>query len=243
MSTFTDKEIDDYLMGRLSAERARALEQRAAADHDLQKRINMEQLIKLGAERFGRERFKNRVKILVERRKQKRRWLYVVVALIILVLGAYYYTMQKGASGDTVIQPDVIYAQYFEAPQLISPSRSGDSETDLASQKLVMRQAYAERQWGEIISLRLNNGWKQDAEMALIRMIALLETGEPRQALNISKEVTVKDIRFSDHIEWYAALAELKLGNLESVKDLLNDIISNDDHDHYDEAVSLLDKL
>lgn len=236
--TFSDQDITDYVLGRLPADKLEAFDQQMRSDENFKKRIHMEQLIYNGIQEFGKDQFKQRVRMVVRQRDlaRRRRWLYLVIGLVTLALASWFFFKSTPAPA-LPATPNVIYAQAYEKPALLSGTRSQGSSQDLEQ----LRTAYAASNYEEIIA-RTNNPmtWKDLPEVALMRMIALMETQKFEEAAKISTTITTSDMRFDDHIQWYSALSHLRSDRDEEAYNMMHSIVQDHTHDHYEDALNIL---
>lgn len=237
--TYSDDTIRDYVLGRMDARTAEQLEEDTGQDATLRKRIQMEHYIQKGVEHHVMTRYKAHVGDLVRRRRIRKR-IYLLLAVVLMLLAGLFYFLSDSRQDIVPIDTAPLYAQYYEPPSLLSPSRNKES-LDVTSEA---RTAYAGRGWEHLESLtREADLWRGNAELALMRMIALMETEDYQSAIVVAERVEDDNPYYIDHIQWYAALARLKLGETKAAIHDLQQMSGHEDHDHREAARSLLEAL
>jgi len=231
--------IYKYLHHEMTAQERLVFEDRMKNDPQLKKHFDMENTIIKGIEAFGSQRFKERVGNEIHnyhQSKKGRNWLYIVAMLVLLVAISGYLYLQS--EPQTQPEPTKIYATHFQAPNLATAQRSNEL-TDLESR---VKAFYNEKDYSQIITtLRETN--PGSAELSLILGIAYLENGDANQSIQSMSEITEADVYYYDHKEWYTALAQVKLGQLDQAKTAFAKIAQDANHDHQKDAQMILEEF
>lgn len=244
-----EKNIDDFLLDRLSNEEKNAFEASLKEDLDLSEEVKIQQEIIGGLAVVGRDQFKERLRRIqanvraegeaTESKEAASTWnwkLWLSLLALGLLLALLWFTRTKAEA------PTVIYADVFEVYD-ISISQRDPSERDLMKD---LDTHYKNRDYDRFIN-RLNGQeglYPHHPELFLSLGISYLETNQLVAADEVLLELENSEYNaYKDHAKWYRALAALKANDIEKTKLLLEDLVQDLEADHHEEAKALTRRL
>jgi len=216
-----DKEtlIEKYLENSLSAEELAQFQEWMDTDDAFREAFEFQLSLKAAITLEERKGIKQILETTRKRRQQRWVW-FSAAASILVALGLFLIFSLSGPS------PDKLYLAYYEPhPNVVAPSVRGNNDTTLTAQAYL---AYDNSDFTTAAAiferLYLETG---SASEAFYWGISLMESGDQEGALEAFGHIHSTD-EFGTYKLWYAALANLKLGNTSESEALLQDFVSYD---------------
>jgi len=240
--------IDDYILGLLNEEELNLFEEKLKTDEKFVAQLNMRKGIINGIEAFGRQNLKEELKNIhqevisqkVEKPAKERRLIpYIAVAATISILVIALFWLLNFDSNPS---HNDLYSQYFAPYTLSIAQRSDNKEVDIK-----ISQLYNDKKYKEVIPLlktKLQPLAPKPSSLLLATGIAHLEIGQAKDALKYFNQITAnEDFNFENEVQWYSALAYLKLGDIKLCKKQLQSLVNDPKADHHQTAKELIEKL
>jgi hypothetical protein len=228
----TTRIIEQYLEGTLTAEERKTAEERAASDNEFNELIMLHQEVnesirdkdfhsfRLLLEELSNE---NPGKAVSSRTKGFRFYSLRIAAAIILILAAgitirYAFFNQVNA--------EQLFLKYYESYDADAISRSGISDEQNLNQAMI---SYEQKDF-EIAIVLLDKILAENRDHYMARFykgLVLLETDSPAEAIESFKAIPYMwDSAYSEHRDWYLAMALLRNNNVAEADSILRKIIS-----------------
>ena len=219
--------IGKKLDGDLTAEEARAFDQRYAQDPAFADEYQLQQQLVDTFRAHHPRRLKKEVKALYEEVKAEHRvrtrrrglaWA-AAVALLMVAAAAFFYLRPPSAAA--------LYAEYYHPYRArVTPRGEASSSTEQAEQAT---DRYSQRQFGAAIPLLKvlsQDGGAQADRWRLILGNAYLQSDSVAQAIEQFEHLTATTPHpeYYQHAQWYAALGYLRRGNVPAATQLLQAI-------------------
>ena len=235
--------IDEYLLGRLTEEEARKVEQALRENPDLAAAANLEAEVLKGATLHGQNQLRQRLRVIQANFEDKAEkatpsinyYLAIAAGIAALVLFAY---LLLGRGPNT----EKIFAEYYNPYPISFTERGEKAEEDL----LVLSQLYEEEKYAEAIPVleKLLESRDEDGQLKLALGIAYLETGQLETAQNIFQNIRAEGILlYKDLAVWYLALTLIKADEVDRAKQWLQVLADDPEADKNVEAQKLLLEL
>lgn len=239
----TDEEIIAYLSGELAPSEQEAFEQRLQADPALAQAMKRHQAFEQQLREFGAYQKKaEEVRRLNEQFSSpstiKPFHLLVLVAIIVGLIAGFLYLSQNQQ-----YCPEELYTEFFEprsAPELAGQAQDAEQSLRLGHSRFNQQMIpQAIRLYEEAIaSSTLSPELQMEAYFYLGQ--SLMIQGKFDDALqHLSK---IEQGPYQQLAQWYRALAQLALGQIEPSKPLFEEIALAAAHDRQAQAKSILDK-
>lgn len=144
-------------------------------------------------------------------------WVPVAASLALLVVAAWWLMNQSSG-------PEELFAQYFEVyPNVEAPIYRDSSAADSLSAKDLAFRRYAEDDFAGAIEIFESIGEPDEGTLFYLGM-SYLAKGEAAKAAQIWEPLTREAQDYRTQVQWYLALAWLKLEELEKSKALLEEL-------------------
>ena len=223
-----DERIEAYVMGQMNKTDRDAFEIEIQSDSALADAVELHRLLLMGLGDKDRNLFREQVSQVIKtqqrdqaqvKRMEPRRILWFVAAVAIALIGFFAWFVIEPK-----VQPDKLYAEYFEPYPVYQVSRSEDHEPQFQeAMELYGLERYAEA--GDILR---NLELSQDQQQQSVRFylaITMLHENKLEEAQTILKEMIGRsDSKFSEQATWYLALAHLKTNEKSAAIQLLGEL-------------------
>ncbi len=242
-----DQKIDDFIMGLLSKENQQKLEDQMDKDASFAEEVKLQQDVIEGIKIYSRKDFKSKLDVIEKEfvgkkpAKHKRRSLFpilVAAASILVLVFALYWVYDQGSQQTN----QELYAAYFEPYDI-----SNDQRTTSDEEIVKIKSLYKSGEYSEVLPLlerQITSPVNTPTYLLLAAGISHLELNQPSKALMYFNQISEKkDFNFEDKVQWYTALAYLKLEDPIASKKLLKDLANDPKADHYEDAKKLLKKI
>ena len=135
------------------------------------------------------------------------------------------------------------YAEYFKPYPIENIERGAEDikEGELYKEALAL---YSRKEYSDAFD-KFNRMENKSSKVDLYKAICLLEMRKPIASEKLLSEMSEEelDITMRYEVEWYRALANLKIGDFTKTEGLLTEISDNDLHPYKKQAMELLLKL
>ncbi len=238
----SDQWMDDYLLERLDAEAMENFSRRLKKDPELRKEIENRKVILGMLDAFGDLEMMEQIsavhqKEMTQSRKTRRLpILWSTAAAIALAIGLCIWLWPKTNT------PAQLFAANYEAYELSFAARSKENSAQLAK----ANQFYQAGDFAAALPLlqKIADAQEASPKIDLAIAIAQIETGQYQTALSYFNAIKNKDFDlYRDHAFWYAALLQLKQGNIDAAKKDLQQLTKQSKNPFYRQAKSLLSQL
>jgi hypothetical protein len=226
----TTRIIEQYLEGTLGAEERKATEERAASDKVFNELIMLHKEVNESIRDKDFHSFRllldkvsdeNLGKTISIRQKGFKFYLLRIAAAVILVLAAgitiRYALFQQ-------INAEKLFLKYYESYDADAISRSGISDEQNLNQAMI---SYEQKDF-EIAIVLLDKILAENRDHYMARFykgLVLLETDSPAEAIESFKAIpNVWDSAYSEHRDWYLAMALLRNNNIAEANSILRKI-------------------
>lgn len=241
------EKIERYLLGAMQAEEKQAFEEEVRRNADLRLALELQQDIHRGISYH----FQSDLKGMLQREEgdmanprqgrhpgQRRFLLALAVAasFVLLLLAGYWYI----ASQQT--PTDLYYAHYQPYPNIINPlERSGAAPTDPMARAML---AYEQANYDVAISLFEQQAEQLTPAYKFYLALSLLEVGESSRTVALLEEVAASENEslFLPAL-WYRGLAHLKANRTDEAREVLNQLLEQDDSTYHPRAMEILEQL
>ena len=252
--------IDQYLVDALDTEKAKEVERLIQEDEGFAELVRERRNLKEGIEHSGRKILKDKIKAIHEKsvassnvinskKSSSYRIVYLILGLLIGLALAYFAFNKLGTGGPSIPEkmPEYLYAQYFEPLELSDIKRSNATNQEELQRTLEIEKLYSEKNYAAVIPL-LQNKLAASTNKSSSDLIALgisfMETNNDESAIPIFNEVLAsKDFNFENDATWYLGLIQLRKGNFDEVKNILQTLADDVNADYHKEALTLLKDL
>jgi|GEM_PF-4879546 len=230
--------IPDYINERLSNDDREAFDLELRTDVELQNKLKKARIMDqamdvLAEEQLGEEMDQVRNSVL---RGRTMRILLGSAASVLIVIAGYFGIKQVQSQNFTEL-----FAEYYHAP-LDPTQRNGIREYTNP-----MEEGIALFHSGEfeksMMLLRSLIGTDSEEEANYYIGHNLLAQDSLVMAGTVFDKLRQQDGPYHDKAEWFAMLAYLKNGNTEKFELILEEIISNPEHDYHQKAISLSEAM
>ena len=163
---------------------------------------------------------------------------YMTAAAVAAILITTLFFVNRPVNDD----PQQLFSAYFVPYEdLISVRQDGDGSEALS----IAMAKYNEKEYGEAIPEfeRYLEKNPENNEAMFFLGISYLGEKKASDAMMVFKELETHAGSYSDHVNWYMALADILKGNIPSAKARLENIARDPDHDLAAKAKQLLDEL
>lgn len=245
---FTDEQMDQFLMGRLTQEYKNKFDQALSSDQALRLRFKELSTLVQGIDAFHAHDLKARLKKIHQdnfdqsklkvaaKRRSLLPWMAAAATIALLLVAVMWMNNNSGMSSDK------LFASNFEPYELSMSQRSDNGNTRL----IELEQLYKNGQYEEAVPIfeSLISQNEQDIHLKLGAGIAELALDRPKAALAYFEAIIQSgDFLFEDHAVWYSALAYLKMEKQEEAQRFLQKLSTDTEADHHQEAIELLEQL
>tara|TARA_R110002012_G_scaffold259550_3_gene441140 strand:+ start:29056 stop:29793 length:738 start_codon:yes stop_codon:yes gene_type:complete len=219
--------IDRYLSGELSESEAEALRQRLAAEKDFAQLFEDVRYLQKGLERAELEKAWKAIQAaeanIVETAPTGaatfswKVWLPAAASVALLVVVAWFFLLRS-------TEPQALYAEYFEVyPNVEAPIyRDSSTKDSLTSKDLAFRR-YADEDYG--MAIEIFESIQQPDEGTLFYLgMSYLAKGNAKQAAAVWEPLSNEAEDYKTQIQWYLALAWLKLDEEEKAKVIFEEL-------------------
>ncbi len=241
--------IEDFLAGELTGEDLKQVEERLENDAAFREKYQLEKLMVEGIRHASQKDLLEKLKRLEERLPKVqegskpiplyKRWsTYVAVAASIGLLLAAFLLWPREATNN-----EALYMTYYEPYPNFSPVNvrgENPAELSLEEQGLL---AYEKPDY-EVAAEKLTLAYRQNPkpETGFYLAQSLLALERTQESLQLLNRLAADEGDLEEMINWYRALAYVKLGKLRSAKTLLQKISAGDNFKHL-EAQELLEQI
>ncbi len=246
MRPFSDQDLEDYILERLSESDSLALKSALAQNPDLQQRLREIQVNIDQAEHLGALKMKKKLEGIGEKFHQKRAeaarprrmwWIAgAAAAAVLLFLTAQFFFLSSPSTQD-------LFAQHYQSYPLPFNQRSNEA----ADKKLIDAGSYYRKgDFQQAIPLlqELVTADSEDSRLYLALGISHLEAQEAPQAIEaLAPLIARSDTLYLAQAHWYTALAHLQLADVFSCKKELQWLATQAEGFKKIEAVQLLKEL
>lgn len=227
-----DKErlIAAYFKGALTAGQQEQLERLLQHDAEFSEQFNFEKEVRDTVIYNGRQKIKERFRILDEQNSKRSRkltaWWYAAASIVVLIGAAWFFW---GKQPETT--PEKLYAQYMEPyPNMVTPNvRGGASAEQLMSEALALydQQAYAQA----AILLKQAYDEHPNDPTAFYLAICQLMLQKPEEAIRLLEARSWEDTAYFSPtvVNWYLGLAFLQQGDSDEALHRFNLVAESDD--------------
>ena len=240
---FTTEDIIKYINDELTDSERSDFEVELKINDELKKSLAMEQMLLKGIEEVGRIEFKAKVAKVIRKYKTVELMKKSGYALLALLIGAAAFIYFKPfEQTNHTIDHNAIFAAHFDKPDISGNQRS-DGKMDIMT---ALTLSYEQSDYDGVLSIisEMQKTMEIPPLLVIIKGIAFMETNKTDLAIaSFSLPVVKNDPHFSDHAEWYHALALIKDGNIDQAKPMLNRMANNNQHDHFKDANDLIASL
>lgn len=242
---YSDEQLDKFLMGLFDENEEKRIQAALTGDQELSLRLQERKDLMLGIEAYHARGFKDKLKEIhnksfgtaTVKKEAKRRSLlpWLAAAAIAMLVVAFF--LLNNASTNT----NALYADNFK-PYELSISQRDNTDEQLAQ----LLSLYDQGQYKEAIPV-FNTLLTAENSNPVLRLgagISELEEGDLVIARGHFEAILQSgDILYKDHAQWYLALTHLKSEDIEATKTALQVLVKDNDADHHQEAVELLERL
>lgn len=228
--------IEKYISGRLTSEEKLEFDRLIETDASFREEVRFHKDLKRVTEHDQDEAFKKQLQEYEKRVGIKRRPFIAmgVAASIVLALGsALWIVFQKTPS-------EKLFAEYYEPYRnVVAPVVRGDDSEDIEARAF---SAYEKGSFEEAVTnFETLLSEEENSEYRFYLANSYLALGHSQSALQQLVRYP-SNSRFSDKIPWYRALAYLQLDDLDTAKEILQQIELRGTY-NYSKAIEILKKL
>lgn len=235
-----DKErlLEGYFDNSLNKAEKSSLKKLLAEDEEFATIFTFEKNVKKAITLNERAALKDHLKALEKNNSTKvipLRWLFVA-ASVVLLAGFSIWVTYKDAN------PDRLYESFYQTyPNVVSPVTRGPKDQDIQSKAFA---AYDEGNYPQAVYLFEEIYRLDKTDFALFyKGLSELELKQYQNAQDSFEQFDFsKNNSFTPYFKWYLALADLKTGNSEQAKKLLDDL-SSKENPMQEMAKKLLEEL
>ncbi len=219
--------IDQYLNGELSEAEAEAFRRRLADEKDFAQLYEEMKHIQKGLEHAALEQAWEFLKqteaeiagndISVAAGSKWKTWVPVAATATLLLVAAWFFFLKS-------TEPNDLYAQYFEVyPNVEAPIYRDSSAKDSLTAKDLGFRYYADQDYGMAIEIFESIAEPDEGTLFYLGM-SYLANNNPQQAAAIWEPLSKEALDYKTQIQWYLALAWLKLDEVEKAKEVLGEL-------------------
>lgn len=239
------KIIDQYLSGTLEGQERLDFESRLQKDETFKEQYHivkdLENAIDPETEEFisvlnsVAEKTPDTAKLVGLWSAYRSKYLAIAASLLLLTAAIFLLKPKLIDSGD-------LYASYFESYPSTNSARGLDSGESLYNRAMINYE-------GRKFDLAINDfdaylQTTKSEDALFYKAISLMSIDRHKDALPLLDQLFRNVSDYSDSAKWYAALAYLKLNNVDRASELLHSIINDTTDDYYkSRATDLLDEL
>ena len=241
-------QVEAYLNGSLDGEAKATFEANIKANPALQEQIYQHMAARKQLELTGRLQLKKQLDGLFDEaslayvsRNRQRLWLYRIAGVVLLLGGmAVAYWMLKG---NTQINYKELYAEHFE-PIPVSFARDSSEPLDSSYQANLRMYESGDYERSLAFFAEIHNSTSAKninaVENDLYYATALMQTGNAAKAIDILSSHLAHPA-YADQVQWYLALAYLKLEDHSKTSELLRKISEMETHYKREAASEMLE--
>ena len=244
------KQIDAYILGKLSPKEEKDFRQQLLIDSDLAEEVKKRELMRDGLEALGNQKMKDRIKVVRKEMLDKEKnsnppknrnriiplWIMAAAAIFILGFVGWQFL------GPTEMSTEEIFAESYQ-PYM---ENFGSRGTDNAKDYLQAGAYYNEKNYSAAIPLlkSILNAKPLNSEVELVLGDCLLSTNKTEEAIvHFNSILARKTNLYNDPAQWFLALSYLKQNKIEACKKTLKNLVENSKADYHLEAMELYSKL
>ena len=241
--------MDKYANGTLSQAEIMEIEEIITSDPSFQSKLDMRKDISDSVNIVGNRDLRKMLNKLhsevIEKgstSSNKGKVIKMIMAAAAVLLGSMViyqlgiFNKLNNSSDERSIQ----YASYYK-PDVTTSRSTDETREDFL---LPFVSAYTDGDFNKVITIIEPYLENSNNEVKLIASIAALETGDASMAMKLlDKILATEQYYYTDHANWYKALAYLQLGDKENAKHLLLQLSIDTKADHSKEAKELLQNL
>jgi len=238
------KQIDDYIMGRLSPSERELFEKRMKKDPALQKKVDICNELHDSIQETDIHSLREKlISAQYSVKSPKIKWIrlstYITAASIALFIALRFLVVDSSQNHER------LFSKHFQPFQIVGETRSSQpSESNILSDELV--NLYINNKYNDAIPVIESylDRYPNDNQASLMLTSAYLETNRDEKAEELLKRLVLENNNefYAEVIEWYLALSILKQGKLEEAKSILTEIEMGKGF-YSEKATSILDLL
>jgi hypothetical protein len=243
MTSNIDQQIEDYLNHNLSESDRQNFERRISEDQELAAMVKDLQEIEEGLHAVGMDHFKNDLRQWEQELAAQnysvgwKRYLAVAAVITLVIIPAVYLFIAKKPTSEELFL--AYYEPYDE--MITSRGNANDSLGILLADGIEAYNQGAYQRCSELLQSYMIER-PDDHRVALYLGIAQLEIDQKELAeANFIR--AQQDPGFKQQAQWYQALTYLKFEDNKKARDMLNSIITSENHYRKAQAERLLDQL
>jgi hypothetical protein len=238
------KQIDDYLMGKLSPSEGELFENEMRVNPALQKKVDICRELRDSIQETDihslREKL-NSARYSVKSSNTK--WIklsaYITAASIALLIALRFLVV------DSSQNHDLIFSKHFQPFKIVGESRSSlQKESNILSEELI--SLYINKKYDDVIPIIESYlaRYPNNKQASLMLSTAYLGTNRDEKAELILQRLTLDSNNefYAEAIKWYLSLSIIKQGKLEEAKFILAEI-ENEKGFYSEKASSILKSL
>ena len=238
-------EIENYLQGKLSAEKIAAFEKKLLEDSEFTEEVRLYQTMRLAIDTVSKDQLKKELmnfgetmsrnepaslKIITYWTKPQFYGAIAASVLLLVIFSGIFFTSKRYNSED-------LYAKYMDTPHLVGGYRGAD---DIDSLMRLVYVSFNSKDYSKA-KVYFNKILESDPTNGTANFflgIIELKFGNPTAARTFFEKVPSYN-DYYPHSSWYTALSFLKERNLGEAKEVLEDISKQDTHYKKEEADEL----
>ena len=266
------EQIERYLLGELTDEEEKTVEQRIKTDPEFAEQVDFMRDFMSVSEQKGREHLRKNLKKAEQKEAKKieaevnqeteakkkqnksniinrRNWFYWATAAAAVFIGLYVGVIAPSTHGNK------LYNEYFEPyPNEVIPFTRGEEvpenfthfsqeEYNLVARAMKHYQRGDYEEASELFEKHVERK-KENADLIFYKGIAQLKSGREEQAeMNFSYLLNLKNVEFQQEAQWYKALTYLKMNDTEDAWEILREISETPGHPYRNKAKKVIGEI
>lgn len=266
------EQIERYLLGELTDEEEKTVEQRINTDPEFADEVSFMRDIINVSKQEGRQHLRENLKKAEQKEAEKieaevnqeteakkkqnkkiiinrRNWFYWATAAAAVFIGLYVGVIAPSTHGNK------LYNEYFEPyPNEVIPSTRGEEvpenfahfsqeEYNLVVRAMKHYQRGNYKEASELFERHVERN-RENAALILYKGISQLKSGKEEQAeMNFSYLLNLKNVEFQKEAQWYKALTFLKTNDTEDAWEILRKISETPGHPYRNKAKKVIGEI